>query len=129
MLRRITYRCPQTHKVYQFVTNHFELSAKTIAQIYKSRWQIELFFKWIKQNLKIKTFLGTSKNAIMTQVWIALCAYLILAYLKFSTRFRGSLQQITRLLHINLFIRRDLLELLRGTPPPAPPDLQGSLAL
>ena len=62
------------------------LSAKTIAAIYKERWQIELFFKWIKQNLKIKSFVGTSKNAVLTQIWIAMCAYLLMAYLKFSSR-------------------------------------------
>lgn len=72
-LRRIGYSDPLTGKHYVFLTNHFALSAKTIADIYKQRWQIELFFKWIKQNLKIKTFIGTSKNAVMTQIWIALC--------------------------------------------------------
>ena len=60
-----------------FLTNHFRLSAKTIAEIYKARWQVELFFKWIKQNLKIKSFVGTSKNAVMTQIWIALCTYFV----------------------------------------------------
>ena len=60
-----------------FLTTHFHLSAKTIADIYKSRWQVELFFKWIKQNLKVKSFVGTSRNAVMTQVWTAMCIYLI----------------------------------------------------
>lgn len=116
-LRRIGYRCPETGKKYVFITNNFKLAAKTIADIYKSRWQVELFFKWIKQNLKIRTFLGTSKNAILTQIWIALCTYLLLAYLKFSSRLDASLQQITRLLQLNLFLARDLQELLRGRPP------------
>ena len=75
-LRRVGYRDPETGKHYVFLTNNFKLAAATIAAIYKSRWQIELFFKWIKQNLKIKTFLGTSKNAVMTQIWIAMCVYL-----------------------------------------------------
>lgn len=78
-LRRIGYRDPETGKHYVFLTNHFNLSAVTIAKIYKSRWQIELFFKWIKQNLKIKSFFGTSRNAVMTQIWIAMCIYLLLS--------------------------------------------------
>jgi len=65
-----------------FLTNNFKLSAFTITQIYKSRWQIELFFKWIKQNLKIKSFLGTNKNAVLSQIWVAMCYYLLLAYIK-----------------------------------------------
>lgn len=75
-LRRIGYRDSETGKHYVFLTNNFKLAAKTIADIYKARWQVELFFKWIKQNLKIKSFVGTSKNAVMTQIWIALCIYL-----------------------------------------------------
>ena len=115
-LRRIGYRDPETGKHYVFLTNHFALSAKTIADIYKQRWQIELFFKWIKQNLKIKTFLGTSKNAVLTQIWIALCAYLLLAFIRFQSTLDTSLQQILRLLQINLFEKRDLYTLLRGDP-------------
>ena len=76
-LRRIGYTDPDTGKHYVFLTNNFKLSAKTIADIYKSRWQVELFFKWIKQNLKIKSFIGTSKNAVMTQIWIAMRVYLV----------------------------------------------------
>ena len=117
-LRRIAYRDPLTGKRYVFVTNHFDLAAGTVASIYKQRWQIELFFKWIKQNLKIKAFLGTSKNAVMTQIWIALCVHLLLAYLKYMARLGASLQQIIRLLQLNLFARRDLMALLRGDPPP-----------
>ena len=100
-----------------FLTNNFKLSAKTIADIYKARWQVELFFKWIKQNLKIKSFVGTSKNAIMTQIWIALCVYLLLAFLKFQAGLKKSTQQILRLLQLNLFEKRDLMALLRGDPP------------
>jgi IS4 transposase len=95
-----------------FLTNNFRLAASTIAQIYKARWQVELFFKWIKQNLKIKAFLGTSKNAVMTQIWIAMCVYLMLAYIKFLSKSALSLQQIIRLLQLNLFDRRPLQELL-----------------
>ena len=117
-LRRIGYRDVQTGKHYVFLTNNFQLSAKTIAEIYKARWQVELFFKWIKQNLKIKAFIGTSKNAVMTQIWIALCVYLLLAYLKFQSKLPKSMQQILRILQLNLFEKRDLMALLRGDPVP-----------
>jgi putative transposase len=113
-LRRIGYRDPETGKHYVFLTNNFKLSARTIADIYKARWQVELFFKWIKQNLKIKSFIGTRKNAVMTQIWIALCVYLLLAYIKFQSKLNKGMQQILRLLQINLFEKRDLMALLRG---------------
>ena len=77
----------------------------------------ELFFKWIKQNLKVKSFLGASKNAVMTQIWIAICVCLLLSYIQFLNHIPPSLQQILRLLQLNLFERRDLLELLREAPP------------
>ncbi len=116
-LRRIAYQDAESGKRYVFLTNNFKLAAKTIADIYKARWQVELFFKWIKQNLKIKSFVGTSKNAVMTQVWIALCVYLLLAFLKFQSKLQKSTQQILRLLQTNLFEKRDLVALLRGDPP------------
>ena len=116
-LRRIAYRDAETGKRYVFLTNNFKLSAKTVADIYKARWQVELFFKWIKQNLKIKSFVGTSKNAVMTQIWIALCVYLLLAFLKFQSGLKKSTRQILRLLQLNLFEKRDLMALLRGDPP------------
>jgi len=89
----------------------------------KEKRQVELFFKWIKQNLKIKAFLGTTENAVMTQIMAALCVYLLLAYLKFKSKIDKSLQQIIRLLQLNLFTRRSLFELLQppdqgGLPPP-----------
>jgi hypothetical protein len=114
--RRIIYVDPETGITYQFLTNSKKLRASEIAAIYKERWQIELFFKWIKQNLKVKTFLGTSPNAVLTQLWIALCIYLMLAYFKFLARFRGSLSDLLRLLQLNIFERRPFSELLR------PPD-------
>jgi len=117
-LRRIGYREPETGKHYIFLTNNFKLSAKTIADIYKARWQVELFFKWIKQNLKIKSFVGTSKNAVMTQIWIALCVYLLLAFIKFQSKINKSMQQILRLLQLNLFEKRNMMALLRGDPVP-----------
>jgi len=116
-LRLITYECPDTRRSYEFLTNIRHLSADTIAAIYKSRWQIELFFKFLKQNLKLKGFFGTSKNAVLTQVWIALCIALLIAYLKFSSGLALSLQQILRLIDLNLFLRRDLIRLLAGEPP------------
>lgn len=115
-LRRIGYCDAITGKHYVFLTNNFKLSAKTIADIYKSRWQVELFFKWIKQNLKIKSFIGTSKNAVMTQIWIAMCVYLILAFLKLQSKSTKSSQQILRVLQLNLFEKRDLMALVRGDP-------------
>ena len=113
-LRRIGYRDAETGKHYVFLTNNFALSANTVAKIYRSRWQIELFFKWIKQNLKIKSFIGTSKNAVMTQIWIALCIYLLLAFLKFQSRTGKSMQQILRLLQTNLFEKWSLSDLITG---------------
>jgi hypothetical protein len=112
-LRLVRYHDQETGKEYRFVTNADHLDAKTIAALYKERWQIELFFKWIKQNLKIKTFLGTTLNAVLTQIWIALIVYLLLAFLKFRAKLDHSMQQILRLLQLNLFERRNLLELFR----------------
>jgi len=114
--RQVDYTDPDTGKELRFITNADHLSAKTVAELYKERWQIELFFKWIKQNLKVKTFLGTSRNAVLTQIWIALCVYLLLAFLKFRAKLDLSMQQIIRLLQLNLFERRDLMALLK---PPA----------
>jgi hypothetical protein len=111
-LRRIGYQDPETKKHYVFLTNIKHLAAKTICDIYKDRWQVELFFKWIKQNLKIKTFFGTSKNAVLTQIWIALITLLLLAYYKFKAKLGHSLTQILKLLQLSLFSRRNLWELL-----------------
>lgn len=111
-LRRIRYFDEKTQKEYEFLTNNFELKAKQIADIYKDRWQIELFFKWIKQNLKIKTFLGTSRNAVMTQIWIAMIYYLFLSYLKFQTKFGKSLLVLTRMIREVLMFKRSLIDLL-----------------
>ena len=119
-LRRVGFRDSATGQHYFFLTNHFSLAAKTIADIYKARWEIELFFKWIKQHLKIKSFLGTSRNAVLTQLWIALCVYLLVAYIKFLNRLSLSFLQILRLLQLNLFDRRPLLHLLLPQPPPSP---------
>jgi len=94
-LRLVTYYDDEHNETYQFLTDEFRLSALKIALVYKNRWQIELFFKWIKQHLQIKTFLGTSKNAVLTQIWIAMIYYLLLAWIKFQTKFKGSLHVLT----------------------------------
>ena len=119
VLRRIGYRDAESGKHYVFLTNAFDLAAATVPQIYRERWKIELFFKWIKQNLNVKTFLGTSPNAVLSQLWVALIVYLLLKYLKFQLQTGWSMQKVLRLLQLNLFERRGLLELLR--PPPKPP--------
>lgn len=85
----------------------------TVAEIYKARWQVELFSKWIKQNLKIKAFLGTTRNAILTQIWVALCVALLIAYAKFLSHTHLSAQAVVRLLQLNLFLKRDLNDLIR----------------
>jgi putative transposase len=102
-LRRIAYRDPASGKRYVFLTNHFNLSAKTIPDIYKERWQIEIFFRWIKQNLKIKAFIGNSENAVLSQIFAALIVYLLLCYLKFLCNLGITLQTLMRLLQLNLF--------------------------
>ena len=127
-LRRVVYRDPQTKNRYVFVTNNTTWVAKTIADIYKSRWQIELFFKWIKQHLKVKRFIGRSKNAVWTQLWIATCMYLLLAYLKFVLRLRWSLNQMLQVLQLNIFERRPLHELFTTHAPPDPDRPQLALA-
>jgi len=111
-LRLIHYDDRETGKVLVFLTNNFRLAASTIAQIYKARWQIELFFKWIKQNLKIKSFLGTSKNAVLTQIWAAMIYYLLLAYIKYQTKWRYSLLELTRMIREMLFERIHLVDML-----------------
>lgn len=116
LLRRIGYRDPETGKHYVYITNHFKLSAKTIADIYKERWQIEIFFRCIKKNLKIKAFVGNSKNAVMTQIYVAMIAYLLLSMFKFMSKIKCSLQKLIRVLQLNLFRRCSIEELFR--PPP-----------
>jgi len=111
-LRLIRFHDEENDRIFEFLTNNFKLPAATIAAIYKARWQIEAFFKWIKQNLKIKTFLGVSKNAVLAQVWVALCYYLLLAYIKFQTKYRFSLFYLHRLIRETLLERLSLIDLL-----------------
>lgn len=107
-LRRIEVYLPETNEVLVFLTNNMDLGATTIAAIYKDRWQIEIFFKMLKQNLKIKTFVGTSANAVKIQIWTALIAMLILRYLQLLSKFPWSLSNLVALLRMNLFTHRDL---------------------
>ena len=109
LLRRVEAIREDTGDTLVFLTNHHGLDASTIAAIYKDRWQIELFFKALKQNLKIKTFVGTSVNAVKTQIWTALIAMLLLRYLQRSSRFGWSLANLVALLRMNLFTHRDLM--------------------
>lgn len=113
ILRLITYYDSQTNKKLLFLTNNFTISAYTIAELYKARWHIELFFKWIKQNLKIKTFLGTSENAVMTQIWIAMIYYLLLSFIKFQTKYSYSLQEFSRIIKELLMDYVSLFDALR----------------
>ncbi|MBI4802179.1 MAG: transposase [Elusimicrobia bacterium] len=108
----IRYYDPERDVILEFLTNNFSLAASTIAHVYKARWQIEIFFKWIKQNLKIKTFLGTSPNAVMTQVWTAMCYYLLLTYIKYQTKYRFSIFYLHRIVQEMLMERISLIDLL-----------------
>ena len=114
-LRAVEFHDKENNKTYVFLTNNFKLSAATISEIYKQRWQIELFFKWIKQNLKIKTFFGTSRNAVMTQVWTAMIYYLLLSYIKFMSRMKFTITEINRRIKDGLMNKLNLLELLAIT--------------
>lgn len=122
LLRRVEVQREDTGQLLVFVTNHHRLAARTVSAIYKDRWQIELFFKALKQNLKIKTFVGTSANAVHTQIWTALIAMLLLRYLQFSSRYGWSLSNLVALLRMNLFTHRDLMTWLNHpfTTPPGP---------
>jgi hypothetical protein len=123
LLRRVEALREDTGEVLVFLTNHQSLGASTIAAIYKDRWQIELFFKALKQNCKIKTFVGTSPNAVKIQIWTALISMLLLRYLQLSSRFGWSLSNLVALLRMNLFTHRDLIAWL-NQPFAVPPDPQ-----
>jgi len=114
-LRRVSYRNPEDGKVLVFLTNNFDLPALAIALLYKLRWRVELFFKWIKQNLRIKHFFGTSDNAVKTQVWIAICVYVLVAIVRKELRSELSLSQMLQILSVNVFEQVPLPELLAIT--------------
>jgi hypothetical protein len=114
-LRRVSYLDVETRKRFKFLTNNFALPAPTIAQIYKARWQVELFFKWIKQHLRIKAFYGTSENAVKTQIWIAVSVYVIVAIIRKRLGLQASLYQILQILSITLFEKTPILQALEAS--------------
>jgi hypothetical protein len=118
-MRRIGYRDPETGKALVFLTNNFTVPALTIAQLYRGRWQIELFFKWIKQHLRIKAFYGTSPNAVRTQVWSAIAVYLLVAILKKRLHLNASLYTILQILSLTLFEKMPISQALAQPPPAA----------
>ncbi len=113
--RRVSYQDPETGKFLVFLTNNFDLPALTIAQLYKSRWRVELFFKWVKQNLRIKHFFGTSDNAVKTQIWIAICVFVLVAIVRKELELELSLSQILQVLSVNTFEQVPLAELVAKT--------------
>jgi hypothetical protein len=113
--RRVSYRDPETDKALVFLTNNFDLPPLTIAQLYKSRWRVELFFKWIKQNLRIQHFFGTTDNAVKTQVWIAVCVYTLVAIMRKELGLKLSLSHILQILSVNVFEQVPLAELIAQT--------------
>ena len=129
-LRRIRFFDAETQRFFVYLTNNFALPALTIAALYKSRWQVELFFKWIKQNLHIKSFFGTSPNAVKTQVWIAICVYVLVAILKKQLHLEESLHKILQILSVNAFEKVPVDQLLTQTLPQlAEPENRNQLLL
>src|SRR5713101_18807 len=120
-LRKVSYFDAERNKRLKFLTNNFVLPARTIADIYRQRWQVELFFKWIKQHLRIKAFYGTSENAVKTQIWIALSMYVLVAIVKKRIALEASLHQILQILSVMLFEKTPILQALQ------PPDSQTDL--
>jgi hypothetical protein len=125
-LRRIHCVDAETGKSLVFLTNNFALPALTIALLYKSRWQVELFFKWIKQHLRIKHFYGTTDNAVKTQVWISLCVYVLVAIVKKQLESERSLHSILQILSVNVFEQQPLHQLLRASASQIPEDTIGN---
>jgi transposase len=128
-LRRIAFFDAETQRLLVFLTNNFALPALSIAGLYKSRWQVELFFKWIKQHLRIKAFYGTSDNAVKTQVWIAICVYVLVAIVKRELKIDRSLYEILQILSLTLFEKTQLFEALQtekrhNSQPPCPNQLR-----
>src|SRR5207237_4851799 len=111
-LRRIRFKDPETAKTLIFLTNNFALPAFTITELYRCRWQVELFFKWIKQHLRIKAFFGTSENAVKSQIWIAVSVYVLVAIVKKRLKLSATLYEILQILSLTLFERIPLDQLL-----------------
>ena len=116
-LRRIRFKDPETGKTLVFLTNHFELPALTVCSLYKSRWQVELFFKWIKQNLRIKRFYGTSENAVKSQIWIAVSVYVLIAIIKKKLQLDVTLHTLLQILSVTIFEKIELTQAVTSTPP------------
>lgn len=114
--RRITYCDPEDKRKFIFLTNNFELSALTIARLYRCRWKVELFFKWIKQHLRIKAFYGTTENAVKTQVWIAISVYVLVAIIKKELKHQASLYEILQILSVTLFEKTPLFQVFSAIP-------------
>ena len=116
-LRRIRFNAPESGKTLIFLTNNFTLPALTITHLYRQRWQIELFFKWIKQHLRIKSFFGTSENAVKTQIWIAISAYVLVAIVKKRLALSASLYEMLQILSLTMFEQTPLQQLLTFSEP------------
>ena len=112
---RVKYHDSETNKTLVFLTNNFNLSAVTIAELFRYRWHIELFFKWIKQHLRIKAFYGTSENAVKTQIWIAVSMYLLVAIMKKMLKIELSLYTILQILSVTVFEKMPILQVLTDT--------------
>jgi IS4 transposase len=115
VLRRVSYLDVETKKRFKFLTNNFTLPPLTITQIYKARWQVELFFKWIKQHLRIKPFYGTSENAVKTQIWIAVSVYVLVAIIRKRLSLEASLYQILQIWSVTLFEKVPILQALQAS--------------
>jgi hypothetical protein len=115
-MRKISFRDDTQNRILVFLTNNFMLPSETIAALYKARWEIELFFKWIKQNLRVKSFYGTSPNAVKTQIWTAMIVYLVLAILKERYQLENALSQLLHFLEVNLFERKLLISIFQPNP-------------
>jgi hypothetical protein len=120
-IRKVRYYDKEYHHTYEFITNNLEMTAQEIADIYKRRWQVELFFKWIKQNLKIKSFWGTSENAVFTQIWAALIISVLLWISKTVNGITASAHQILQMMKSTLLSKSSILELWTNKPPPPTP--------
>jgi putative transposase len=127
-LRKVSYRDPNTGDRYTFLTNRFDLSAKTIAMLYKARWQVELFFKTLKQQLRVKKFVGTSVQSVQAQIWVALIAYLLVCLIRWNQRLNWSIPEVMAALCVTIFSRKLLAHIFHGAPtqrllPPGPEQL------
>ena len=128
--RRVRFFDKENNKTLEFLTNNFDLPAITIAKLYKQRWQVELFFKWIKQHLRIKVFFGTSKNAVETQIWIAISIYLLIAIIKKTLKLDESLYTLSQIFSISLFERcQNLSDFIKQNYKNLQPEFDGAYSL